>query len=202
MEPKTLYNMNSGKAIIITAPSGCGKSSVTKALLKEFSELDLSTSFTTRKPRGEEKDGKEYFFIPTVEEFMQKQARGEIFESNEVYPGAFYGTPQSEVDRIWNSRKTVLFDIDAFGAGRVKNILGKNALTIFLTPEHPELTVLRQRLEARGTETSDQIAVRLHKANIELLLKDDFDLLFVNQTGHLQETIDLCSGAVKQFLHE
>jgi guanylate kinase len=166
-----------GKLIIITAPSGSGKSTIVKHLLQTFPRLALSVSATTRARRSYEADGREYYFIP-VSRFSQYLRQSRFVEWEEVYPGQFYGTLKSELKRLWALRKIIIFDIDVRGAKDLKRMFPKNSLAIFIKP--PSLGVLRQRLEARNTETPEKIAVRMARASMEMDFENRFDAVVMN----------------------
>lgn len=166
-----------GKLIIITAPSGSGKSTIVNHLLQTFPRLALSVSATTRARRTYETEGREYYFI-RPSEFVQYIRQGRFVEWEEVYPGQFYGTLKSELRRLWSMRKGIVFDIDVRGAKDLKRMYPKNSLAIFIKP--PSLGVLRQRLEARNTETPEKIAVRMARATMEMSFETQFDALLIN----------------------
>ncbi|MBY0245592.1 MAG: guanylate kinase [Sphingobacteriaceae bacterium] len=166
-----------GKLIIFSAPSGAGKTTIVRHLLGKFPELRFSISATTRAPRGEEKDQRDYYFIPK-EEFLHKVARQEFIEFEEVYNGTFYGTLRSEIDRIWDTGKHVVFDIDVEGGLRLKRKFGEQALAIFVQP--PSLDVLIERLKGRGTDSPEKLEERIVKAAKELLYADKFDYVLKN----------------------
>lgn len=191
--------MKNGKIIVIAAPSGCGKSTIIKALFDEenASELDLrfSISATTREPRPGEKEGVNYYFM-TEEAFRDAIVEGEFLEYEEVYPGRFYGTLRSEVDRIIEEGHNVLLDIDVNGALGVKKIYGDRALTIFVCP--PSVDELRRRLEARGTETPDVIDQRIDRAEYELSRSPMFDRVVVND--ELDEAVRQTRNLVDGFV--
>ncbi|MCW5907938.1 MAG: guanylate kinase [Chitinophagales bacterium] len=166
------------KLIVITAPSGAGKSTIVKKLLVHHPALSFSVSCTTRAKRDGEVNGRHYYFI-TVEEFKQKISAGEFVEYEEVYPNQFYGTLKSEVERIWNTRKVVLFDIDVKGALNIKKQFGDDCLTIFIAP--PSKESLANRLKNRGTETPKTLKDRIKRSEEELLFADKFDNIVVNK---------------------
>lgn len=170
--------MNQGKLIIFSAPSGAGKTTIVQHLLKSFpNQISFSISATTRLPRSEEKHQHDYYFI-SQEEFLHKVAKHEFVEFEEVYAGTFYGTLQSEIQRIWDQGKTVIFDLDVEGGLRLKKKYGKNALAIFVQP--PSLEVLIQRLTNRGTESEEKVSERIAKAQKELAYADKFDVILKN----------------------
>lgn len=175
-----------GKVIVITAPSGAGKSTIVRKLLTQHPQFGFSISCTTRPKRENEVDGRDYYFIST-EEFKRKIANNEFVEYEEVYAGTFYGTLKSEVDRLWKERKAVLFDIDVKGALSLKQIYGENALTVFIKP--PSLESLKHRLENRNTENAATLKKRLQRSEEELayetkfdkaVLNGDFDIAYMN----------------------
>lgn len=167
-----------GKAVIFSAPSGAGKTTIVRHLL-ECPELNLafSVSATTRKPRGIEQDGVDYYFL-SVEAFQARIDSGALVEWEEVYPGKFYGTLQAELERLWAAGKTVVFDVDVVGGANLRRLLGDRALAIFIQP--PSLKVLRQRLESRGTDDPERIEERLAKAKWELEQHVHFDKVLIN----------------------
>lgn len=166
-----------GKVIIFSAPSGAGKSTIVNYLLGEDLGLEFSISATSRAPRGREVDGKEYYFF-TADTFREKIREGRFLEYEEVYPGCYYGTLQSEVERIWSEGHTVLFDVDVVGGVNIKKKFGDRALSVFVQP--PSVDVLRQRLTGRGTDSPDKIEERLAKAEYEMAFADKFDTIVVN----------------------
>ena len=165
------------KLIIFSAPSGAGKSTIVRYMLAQDLNLQFSISATSRLPRGEEKNGVEYFFL-TPQEFKNKIAEGDFLEYEEVYPDKFYGTLKSEVDRILAEGKNVVFDIDCIGGLNVKKIYGDRALSIFVMP--PSVQALRERLEKRGTDSPEIIEGRLAKAEFEMSYASRFDLIVLN----------------------
>lgn len=168
----------SGKAVIFSAPSGAGKTTIVRYLLNR-PELNLafSVSATTRPPRGTEQNGVDYHFL-SVEEFQTRIDAGELLEWEEVYPGKFYGTLHAELERLWADGKTVLFDVDVVGGANLRRLLGDSALAIFIQP--PSLEALRARLEGRGTDAPERIEERLAKARWELDQSGVFDKVLVN----------------------
>ena len=163
--------------LIVSAPSGGGKSTIVGHLLKTFNCFDFSVSATSRAPRGAEVHGKEYFFLSGAE-FKSKVSTGEFVEHEEVYPGLFYGTLKSEVDRIWGNGKIILFDIDVMGGMNLKKLYGDKALSLFIAP--PSLETLRERLVKRGTDTPEAIEKRVAKAEKEMLYSGNFDKILIN----------------------
>jgi guanylate kinase len=174
------------KIIIITAPSGAGKSTMVKKLVRQRADLEFSISCTTRAKREGEVDGKDYYFV-SVPEFQQRVQKGEFVENEEVYAGQFYGSLISEVERIWSKRKIVLYDIDVKGAESIKKKYGNDALVIYIAP--PDKETLVRRLTNRNTESKDSLKKRIKKAEEELAFQSkadkvvvnaDFDIAFMN----------------------
>jgi len=184
------------KIIIITAPSGAGKTSITKHLLKTFpDQLSFSISAATRQRREYEKDGVDYHFM-TVDEFKEKIQNNSFVEWEMVYEGKYYGTLKSEIHRIWKENKTPLLDIDVNGAVHVQQQHAEQSLSIFIEP--PSVDELKKRLQGRGTETTQSLATRLNKATYELSFKDHFDKVIVND--NLERACKEAEGIVKLFL--
>lgn len=167
-----------GKALIFSAPSGSGKTTIVKHLLANNPTLGFSISASTRDRRGRtEQDGKDYHFL-TPEEFKKKIDNDEFVEWEEVYPGNYYGTLKSEIERIWRSNKDVIFDVDVKGGLSLKNYFQDNALAVFVKVK--SLDVLEQRLKSRGTETPDTLSRRLFKAKFEMEFAHQFDVILPN----------------------
>lgn len=166
-----------GKLIIFSAPSGSGKSTIINYLLKQGLDLAFSISATSRPPRGTERDGVEYFFL-TPDEFRERIARGEFLEYEEVYPGRFYGTLKSQVEKQLAEGQNVIFDVDVVGGCNIKQYYGDRALSVFIQP--PSVEELRRRLVGRGTDASEVIADRVAKAEYELGFAPKFDVVVVN----------------------
>jgi len=169
--------MKQGKLIIFSAPSGAGKTTIVKHLLKKFPQLSFSISATTRELRGDETNNKDYYFI-SKEDFLHKVAHQEFVEFEEVYSGTFYGTLRSEIQRIWDAGKHVIFDIDVEGGLRLKRKYEEDALAIFVQP--PSLEVLKERLTGRGTDSLEKLQERFIKAEKELQYADKFDVVLKN----------------------
>jgi guanylate kinase len=169
--------MDNKKVIIFSAPSGAGKSTIVGHLLEKFPFLEFSISATSRAPRGSEQNGKEYYFI-TADEFRRRIDAGELVEYQEVYPGSFYGTLKSEVERIWAKGHIILFDIDVKGGVNLKKLYGTQAMAVFVQP--PSLQVLEERLRNRGTDSESAIETRIAKAREELTYAPHFDKVIVN----------------------
>ena len=165
------------KIIVITAPSGAGKSTMVKKLMQQRPDLAFSISCTTRDKREGEINGKEYYFV-SVAEFQQRIQKGDFIEHEEVYPGQFYGSLKSEVERIWRDRKIALYDMDVMGAETIKKAYGKDALVIFIAP--PDKETLVRRLTNRNTESKDSLKKRIKKAELELAYQSKFDKVVVN----------------------
>ena len=168
-----------GKLIIISAPSGTGKSTIIGWLMKEHPELNLafSISCTSRPPRGIEQNGVEYFFL-TPEEFRQRIENDEFLEYEEVYEGRFYGTLKAQVERQLEAGQNVVFDVDVKGGVNIKKYYGDEAMSLFIQP--PSIAELRKRLEGRGTDAPEVIDQRIARAEFELTFADKFDKIVVN----------------------
>lgn len=166
-----------GKLVIISAPSGAGKTTIVNHLLEKKLNLEFSISATSREIRGTEKNGREYYFI-SADEFRKKIRNNEFVEWEEVYKDQLYGTLKSEIDRIWAENKHVLFDVDVKGGINLKNIFKHRAISIFIMP--PSAGELEKRLKKRATDDPAQIRIRLSKALQEMKLADRFDHIAVN----------------------
>lgn len=169
------------KLIIFSAPSGAGKSTIVNYLINKGLELEFSISATSRNPRGNEKNGVEYYFL-TPDEFRAKIATGEFIEFEEVYKNCYYGTLKSEVERIGAKGKNIIFDVDVVGGLNIKKQFGDRALLVFIAP--PGIEELRNRLVARGTDSPEMIDLRVAKAEYELSFAPQFDLKIVNDDLH------------------
>jgi guanylate kinase len=185
------------KIIVITAPSGAGKTSITRHLMKTFPQLAFSISAATRQARGTEINGKDYYFISEAD-FKQKIQHNEFAEWEMVYEGKYYGTLINELQRIWDEQKIPVLDIDVKGAIHVKQQYPESCLTIFIEP--PSVGELKNRLESRGTETAESMAARINKASYELSFKEHFDKLIVNDD--LQKACKEASVIVEQFIRQ
>jgi len=165
------------KIIIITAPSGAGKTSITRHLMTQFPQLAFSVSAATRQARGIEKDGVDYYFMST-EAFKQKIQQNEFVEWEMVYEGKYYGTLRSELEKIWEQNKIPVLDIDVKGAIHVQQQFPETSLSLFIEP--PSVDELKNRLQSRGTETEESLAARVNKAAYELSFKEHFNKVIVN----------------------
>jgi len=188
-------NTELNKLIIITAPSGAGKTSITRYLLNKYPKLSFSISAATRLPRGEEKNGVDYYFM-TPADFQQKIKENAFIEWEMVYEGKYYGTLKSELERIWSEGKTPMLDIDVKGAIHVQKQYPNNSLSLFIVP--PSVEELRKRLVLRGTETPETIEPRINKANYELSFKEQFNHAIVND--ELQKACIATEEVVTKFL--
>ncbi len=184
-----------GKLIIFSAPSGSGKSTIIQSLLNRDLNLSFSISATSRAPRGTEKNGVEYYFI-SPEEFRQRIANGEFLEYEEVYAGKYYGTLKSEVERILNSGRNVIFDVDVVGGLNIKKYYGNQALALFIQP--PSIEELKRRLNHRATDAPEVIASRIAKAEYELSFAPKFDRIIVNDI--LEKAQEEAYQTIRQFL--
>jgi guanylate kinase len=186
-----------GKIIIFSAPSGAGKTTIVKHLLKVNPNLAFSISACTRDKRGRtEENGKDYYFI-TPEEFKEKIENDEFVEWEEVYEGAFYGTLKSEIERIWRSGKHVILDVDVKGGLSIKHFYKNRALAVFVKP--PSIEELAKRLQARNTDSASSISSRVFKAEFELKFENQFDKVIVND--NLEEACIKAEKLVEEFLN-
>lgn len=186
----------SHKIIIITAPSGAGKTSITRHLLKTFhDQLAFSVSAATRQRRENEKEGVDYYFM-SVDDFKEKIKHNAFVEWEMVYEGKYYGTLKSEIHRIWKEGKVPLLDVDVEGAVHVQQQYPKNVLSIFIEP--PTIDELKKRLRSRGTETEESLAIRINKAAFEISFKNQFDKIIVNHD--LEKACSEAEEIVRAFL--
>jgi guanylate kinase len=185
------------KIIVITAPSGAGKTSITRHLLKTFPRLTFSISAATRQPRSYEKDGVDYYFL-SEEDFKQKIHTNEFIEWEMVYEGKYYGTLKTELKRIWNEGKVPLLDIDVKGAIHVKQQYPESLLTIFIEP--PSIAELKRRLESRGTETAESLQARVNKAAYEISFKDQFHKSIMNE--NFEKACAETEAVIREFLQQ
>lgn len=186
-----------GKVVIFSAPSGSGKTTIVREMLKIFPQFEFSVSATSRAPRGAERDGCDYFFL-SREEFGRRVEEGAFVEWEEVYDGCCYGTLHSEVRRIWEAGHVILFDVDVIGGINLKRIFGSDACSIFVMP--PSIEELHRRLLKRGTDTAEVIERRIGKAEFELSKASAFDHTVVND--RLDDALRLVEAILHAFLDE
>lgn len=184
------------KIILITAPSGSGKTSVVNHLMKRFPSLSFSVSATTRTPRKSEKNGQDYYFI-TEEEFRDKIHKKEFLEWEMVYEGKYYGTLKSDMERIWNENKIPVLDIDVQGAIHVQQQYPVNTIAIFI--QAPSAEELKRRLKLRGSETEESLQARLNKSNYEMTFKNHFENIITNE--NFQAACNEADKIVGDFLN-
>lgn len=190
--------MEGGKLIVFSAPSGSGKTTIVRHLLKqEDLNLEFSISATSRQPRAYEVDGKDYYFI-SLRDFKNHIKNDDFLEWEEVYRDNFYGTLKTEVERIWSMGKNVIFDIDVVGGLRIKRKFPDQTLAVFVKP--PSVDELKIRLKKRKTETEDRINMRIAKASVELATAPQFDYIIKNYD--LEEALQQSEEVVKAFLSE
>ncbi|MCX6280871.1 MAG: guanylate kinase [Bacteroidetes bacterium] len=187
----------SHKAIIVCAPSGAGKTSIVKHLLDTLSGLSFSISACSRPKRENEIHGKDYYFL-TADEFRSRINHGDFVEWEEVYPGSYYGTLKSELERIWRGGKSPVFDVDVKGGISLKTYFGSNALAIYIKP--PSIEALESRLRKRGTETEETLRKRLERAEFELGFANNFDIAIINES--LEQACSDSVDAITQFLNQ
>lgn len=192
-------NMKTGKLIVISAPSGTGKSTIVQRLVREHPELNLvfSISHTTRLPRGTEKDGVEYFFT-TQEQFKEDIVSGQFLEYEEVYDGQFYGTHRLQVEKLIEDKHNVIFDVDVKGGCSIKRFYGDRALSIFIQP--PSIEELRRRLIDRKTDSPEAINTRLSKAEYELTFSGNFDKIIINDD--LEKAVQETYEVITEFMNK
>lgn len=184
-----------GKLIIFSAPSGAGKTTIVKHLLGQPFDMQFSVSATSRKPRPGETEGQDYYFL-SEKQFREKIENGEFLEWEEVYPGIYYGTLKSEVERIRNLGNNVIFDVDVKGGLNIKQYYQNEALALFVKP--PSVEELKKRLLSRSTESEDKINMRIAKAEYELGFRHQFDNVIVNDK--LENAFAETEKIVKDFL--
>ena len=184
-----------GKLIIFSAPSGAGKTTIVKHLLQKGFDLEFSISATSREPRHTETHGKDYYFL-SGEEFLSKVENGEFLEWEEVYKGTSYGTLKSEVERIREQGKNVVFDVDVVGGLNIKKYYGDEALAVFVQP--PSVEELRNRLVGRSTDSDEKIAMRVAKAEHELSFAPQFDVVIINDK--LEDAFVEAEKIISEFL--
>ena len=184
-----------GKLVIFSAPSGSGKTTIVRELLKLFPQFEFSISATSRKPRGQEQHGIDYYFLSN-EEFRQRVERDEFVEWEEVYEGTCYGTLKSEVERIWSKGNVIIFDVDVMGGINLKRLFGDDACSMFIMP--PSVEELERRLRGRGTDSEEVIQKRIAKAEFELSKSPEFDHTVVNDD--LQVAVDEAATIIRNFL--
>jgi len=187
--------LHQDKIIIITAPSGAGKTSITRHLLAKYPGLAFSVSAATREMRSYEVDGKDYYFL-SPEDFKRRIQLNEFIEWEMVYEGKYYGTLRQELQRIWDNDQVPLLDIDVKGAIHVQQQFPQTSLTIFIEP--PSVDELRRRLESRGTETEETLQARVNKASYEISFKEQFNRVIVND--HLEQACRQADGIIEEFL--
>ena len=184
-----------GKLIIFSAPSGSGKTTIVRELLKRIPQLEFSISATSRAPRGAERNGVDYYFL-SPHDFRQAVDEQRFVEWAEVYAGTCYGTLRSELDRIWGKGNTILFDVDVLGGINLKRIFGADACSVFIMP--PSVEELERRLNNRGTDSAEVIAKRVAKAEFELTKAPEFDHIVVNDA--LEAAVAEVEAIVRKFL--
>lgn len=185
-----------GKLIIFSAPSGSGKTTIVRHLLAKYNNLGFSISACTRDRRGRnEVDGKDYYFL-TPEDFKARIDNKEFVEWEEVYPGGYYGTLKSEIERLWASGKHVLFDVDVKGGLKLKEYFQERALAIFV--KAPSEEAIKERLMARGTETEDSLSKRLFKVKFEMSFQNRFDVILLND--NLETALEKAEELVENFI--
>lgn len=184
-----------GKLVIFSAPSGSGKTTIVHELLKHFDCFEFSISATSRQPRGQEQDGKDYYFLSN-EEFKACVERGEFVEWEEVYQGTCYGTLKREMERIWAKGNTILFDVDVMGGISLKRLFGEDACSVFIMP--PSIEELERRLRGRGTDSEEVILKRIAKAEFEISKAPEFDHVVVNDK--LDDAVAEVTKIITNFL--
>lgn len=184
-----------GKALIFSAPSGAGKTTIVRHLLTIFNTLEFSISACSRQKREGEIDGKDYYFL-SPEEFKRRIEKDDFVEWEEVYKDLYYGTLKSELSRIWVKGNTIVFDVDVLGGINLKKKLGNQALSVFIMP--PSIDELKNRLEKRGTETPESLKKRIDKATEEISKSSQFDIIIENDS--LEKAFAESEKRIKEFL--
>lgn len=184
-----------GKLVIFSAPSGSGKTTIVRELLKRYDCFEFSISATSRQPRGQEQNGVDYYFMSN-DEFKARVARDEFVEWEEVYAGTCYGTLKSEMERIWAKGNTIFFDVDVMGGINLKRLFGDDACSVFIMP--PSVEELERRLRGRGTDAEEVIQKRIAKAEFELAKAPEFDHVVINDV--LEDAVNEVSAIISQFL--
>lgn len=184
------------KSIVIAAPSGAGKTSIVRFLIENEKSLRFSVSACTREKRDNELDGKDYYFI-SASDFKSRIKNKDFLEWEQVYSNQYYGTLNSELEKIWNNKNHVIFDVDVIGGLNIKKKMQSNCLAIFIMP--PSLNVLSKRLKLRGTDSKENVITRLEKASQEIALKDEFDFIIINDDLEIasKETLELINNFIK-----
>ena len=184
-----------GKLVIFSAPSGSGKTTIVRELLKRFDCFEFSISATSRNPRGQEQNGVDYYFLSN-EEFRARVERDEFVEWEEVYQGTCYGTLKSEMERIWAKGNIILFDVDVMGGINLKRIFGDDACSVFIMP--PSVEELERRLRGRGTDSEEVILKRIAKAEFELSKSSEFDHVVIND--NLEVAVAEVANIISNFI--
>ncbi len=184
-----------GKLVIFSAPSGSGKTTIVRELLKHFPRFEFSISATSRAPRGAEQHGVDYYFL-SHDEFRERVERDEFVEWEEVYQGTCYGTLRSEMERIWKNGNIIIFDVDVMGGINLKRLFGDDACSIFIMP--PSVEELERRLRGRGTDSEEVIIKRIGKAEFELSKASEFDHTVIND--NLEEAVRETISIIENFL--
>ena len=189
--------MNYRKAILFSAPSGSGKTTIIREILKRFDCFEFSISATSRQPREGERDGVDYYYL-SPEDFARRVQDDQFLEWEEVYAGVCYGTLKSEIDRIWDNGHVIIFDVDVNGGMNIKKYFGPDALSLFVMP--PSVEVLEQRLRSRGTESEENIVKRLARSAAELKMSSHFDVTIVNDD--LEHAVDETQRVINNYLNK
>lgn len=184
-----------GKLVIFSAPSGSGKTTIVRELLKRFPRFEFSISATSRQPRGQEQNGVDYYFL-SHDEFKERVGRDEFVEWEEVYAGTCYGTLRSEMERIWGKGNVIVFDVDVMGGINLKSLFKADACSIFIMP--PSVEELERRLRGRGTDSEEVIRKRIDKAEFELSKASQFDYTVINDD--LAAAVEEAASIIENFL--